>query len=38
MINLNDFARKFSVISNKQFAFFLGAGASATSNIRQHWR
>lgn len=33
MINLNDFARKFSVISNRQFAFFLGAGASATSNV-----
>ena len=33
MINLNDFARKFSVISNKQFAFFLGAGAFATLNV-----
>ena len=33
MINLNNFARKFSVTSNKQFAFFLGAGASANSNV-----
>ena len=37
MINLNDFTRKFSVISNKQFAFFLGAGASATSNVPTAW-
>jgi len=33
MINLNNFTRKFSVTSNKQFAFFLGAGASANSNV-----
>lgn len=33
MINLDNFARKFSVTSNKQFAFFLGAGASANSNV-----
>ena len=33
MINFNDFTRKFSVISNKQFVFLLGAGASATSNV-----
>ena len=32
-INSGILARKFGVIPNKKFAFFLGAGASASSNI-----
>lgn len=33
VMNLNDFVINFSVRDKKQFAFFLGAGASASSNV-----
>ena len=33
MIEAEEFVRKFGVIREKQFALFLGAGASASSNI-----